>query len=157
VPDGWLAGPALERSGWIAGLGADENVEAVVTHADAENLRSRRAGAVGAVCEKVGKSREPEQVVGSRIVTKLELEVGERAPRRGQWDTHASGPPAALAPSSSVEGAHETDGAEAEDPGADDNCADVVTVPCRQGVVGSTGHVRSDRVVVVRVVVVCGR
>ena len=116
-------------------------------------MRSLRAGVVGAVREKVGKSREPEQAVGSRIVTELELEIGERATRCGQGNAHAAGPPAALAPSSSVEGAHEADGTEPKIP------APMASTPIRHrprhGAV-DPAVLRSGRVVVVCVVVVCG-
>jgi hypothetical protein len=125
-----------------------------VTHADTENLRPWRASAVGAVREKLGKSGQPEQAVGSGIVAELELEVGQRAPRCGKGDAHASGSPATLASSPSVEGAHEADGAEAEDPGANSECADVIIVPSRDGAVS---HMRFGRVVVVCVIVVRGR
>jgi len=96
---------------------------------DAEHRGPRCAGQVGGVGEEVTETGEPEQAVGSGVVAKLELEVGERAVRCGEEDAPAGGAPHALAAPPAVEGTDQSDGCQAEDAGAEGNGADVIAMP----------------------------
>jgi len=122
---------------------------------DAEDLQPGHTGTVRAAGEEIGEAGETEQGIGPGVMAEVELEVPERAVPCGEGDAPTGGSPAALAAPSTVEGTHEADGTEAEDPGTDGERGDVVALAGRNGGALLPRRVRSarDR----RIVVMDGR